>query len=171
MVKGNAKIKEISLLLSSKDDKDNITGIDKLRTFYWPGSVKLAGQLLLNSKSENVIEELRFFFNDIKEKNAIPEIIELIQSPEYKSVQFHLVSSCWQSGLNYTDFFDVFVEIIISEPYLEAFEAFTVIDNCEGNFNSAKCKSLLRKLKTSMSGDDKDLLIKETINLLEQKSK
>jgi hypothetical protein len=60
--------------------------------------------------------------------------------------QEKITTACWENGLDYKNYFPVFVDIVINEDWETGFEAFTVIENMEnypdtGNYRHIRKKS------------------------------
>ena len=122
-------------------------------------------ELLRTVQNQKIQDEIADFLANIKNKDAIPLIIEAIQNERYKKEISILVSSCWQSSLDFSKYLPVFIDIFISEQFQTAFEAFTVIENLEGKFTKKDIDIEIDKLKssiTSISDDKRELLVELT---------
>ncbi len=67
-----------------------------------------------------------------------------------------LVSSCWQSGLDYSDFAGDFADIFITGDYMTALECFTVLEESAVNIEVSKKSALSEKLKSSIHTFSRD---------------
>lgn len=124
------------------------------------------------------IENYFYSFLVCIKNNDFPHIlIEHIKDKKFSKIKSNLISICWESTLDFSDFSDTFIEIFIKEPINIAFEAFTVIQN---SYNIAeedlkKGISNLELSVSSISNDKKELLVeivhdlKQKLNLIEQK--
>ncbi len=79
-------------------------------------------------RGKNEIENI---LGTIKDKNSAPLFVEALQNEKYKPVQKSILMACWQNGLDFSLFLPVFVDLVITEDWETAFEAFTVIENME----------------------------------------
>lgn len=87
---------------------------------------------LLNSLPEQEVEtEIMKLLGAVKDKESVNSFMRAIEDEKYKSIRKKLISACWQNGLDFSNFTPVFIDLIISEDWEVAFEAFTVIDNLE----------------------------------------
>ena len=71
-----------------------------------------------------------------------------------------LVSSCWQSGLDYSEFAGDFANVFIRGDYMTALECFTVIEESVKRIPELKKKEiikLLEKNKETTSVEKKSL--------------
>lgn len=87
---------------------------------------------LMLAGNEAVIEkEIQKLLGTIKDKETIPVFIATLQDEKFKAIRKKVLVVCWQNGLDYSDNIDVFVNLVITEEWETAFEAFTVIENME----------------------------------------
>ena len=85
---------------------------------------------------------VRSFMNDIKEPGARTEIItEVMKSYKPETISM-LVSSCWQSGLDYSEFAGDFANIFLTGDYITALECLTVIEESAGNMAVSKKRDI-----------------------------
>ncbi|MBN1252722.1 MAG: hypothetical protein JXR51_03475 [Bacteroidales bacterium] len=127
-------------------------------------------KLLNQNKNTKVRKALTDFFNDIKSQEAVNEIVTALKNNEYLEIHNILLSACWQSGLDFSNYIDVFIDIFIKGSYLEAIEAFTVIENIDKNVNGEIIESSISKLKseiTSFEADKKELMV-ELVHVLKR---
>lgn len=127
----------------------------------------LAG--LFDSTNDIIIKDLiRNFLNDIKEAAARIEVVAEVMKVYKSETLCMLVSSCWQSGLDYSEFASDFAEIFIRGDYLTALECFTVIEGSVQGIaadNKSKIIELLEK-NGSTSSDEKKSLLRALIKVL-----
>lgn len=115
--------------LNSSDIVEVLTGIKEIRNhgnfLYIPELVRI---LRSNPVSE-VQREIAELFNDLRDNKVISGIMKEIMLPENQSIQHILVASCWQSPLDYSNYFSDFVDIAIHSDYQSTIEAISVIEN------------------------------------------
>lgn len=81
---------------------------------------------------EHTPEEKEEVLKLIKDQNAqkvLIESISAIQNPDKKAI---LVAACWECGLDFNDHFLFFANLAVHDHYRIAMEAYTVIENMEG---------------------------------------
>ena len=66
--------------------------------------------------------------------DAPDEIMRLIKDENYLKVRPIILSSIWNSKLDYSYFLSDFVEIAVEGDYLDTLECLTIIENLEGPF-------------------------------------
>ena len=87
---------------------------------------------LLSSKPKTEVKaEIVKLLGTIKDKETIPVFIEALQNEKYVTVRKEIAMACWQNGMDFSPYFEVFTNLIIDEEWETAFEAFTVIENFE----------------------------------------
>ncbi|MDX8339235.1 HEAT repeat domain-containing protein [Draconibacterium sp. IB214405] len=124
-------------------------------------------ELMLTDNDAQIEKELQKLLGTIKDKETIPVFINALQEDKYKSIRKKVLTVCWQNGLDYSEYIEVFVNLIISEEWETAFEAFTVIENME-HFPSPE---VMKPLKLKVAGalkvatDQRAYLLEEFLKL------
>jgi hypothetical protein len=110
------------------------------------------------------------FFNDIKDHSVRPEIIAEIRKPWNSRTISMLVSSCWQSGLDYSDYLDDIASIYLKSDYPTAIECMTVISESVNNCTRARKDKIIRIVRESPLSftHEKLTLTEELISILEK---
>ena len=154
--------------LWSDDSQQALSALRELRNVghcnYLPELLKLLNE----TDAEEIRKELALFLSDIKDKECITYIVDSLNDEQFKPVKNIIVSSCWQSRLNYSDHIDTFISIFIKEDYLTALEAFTVIEESLLHISEEKAKEYRDRLISSIEDidDEKKPLLRELINLM-----
>lgn len=128
---------------------------------------------LLNNKPGTEIEKaLISLLNDLKIQGSAEEIVKAIGNKKYTSIHKQLLVSCWESGLNYSEHLEFFVDLFIAGNFDIAFEAFTVIENMEQKISNDIIIPFIDKLKKSTSSiaREKSELLIELVHILEELS-
>jgi len=87
----------------------------------------------------------------LKENNAQTFMLNAIaktKKPEQKAL---VVAACWETGLDFSNDFPVFIDLICSNNFGVSLEAFTVIQEMESEIPEGQLKNgleLLRKVKS-----------------------
>jgi len=156
--------------LYSNNNKDILFTIKGLRN---AGNIEIIPYLikLLNEKNDAEIKNaIASYFNDLTVQEATTQIIDAIKNDNLKNIHHILLSSCWQSNLDYSNYIDVFINIFISGTYIDAIEAFTIIENFDNKFTKEEIQNYTLKLKSEISNIDEDRkeLLVELVNVLEK---
>lgn len=125
--------------------------------------------LLNDTKNEEVNKLVYGLLCELKQTSSIPVIIEAINNEKYIGIQETLLRICWENGLDYSPYLSTFIDIVINGDFMNAFEAFTIIENMEGIFHKDETVKLIEKLSLSIEGSsaEKRTLIADLIKLLQ----
>ena len=125
-------------------------------------------ELLLNMEDDQIIAEITFLLNDLKDQEAAEVLAEAIGNPLYKTIWTTLVAACWQNGLSYGKYVDTFVDVAITGEYYTAIEAFTVIEEAIGEIEMEQRNRISNTLKTRMdeADDRKKPLLHELVKVV-----
>jgi hypothetical protein len=88
-------------------------------------------ELMNRTQNREIKSKIAEIFGNLKEKEAVPLMIEAIRNPKYSPILKELVSSCWENGLDFSKYLSVFVDLLIGNDLIISFEAYTVIMNNE----------------------------------------
>lgn len=98
-------------------------------------------QALLSKK--NTRQENEEIFSALKTANAQKLLVDTLQSAKKTADKITLTAACWESGLDFSPYYWVFVELACSDDFTLALEALTVVEHCEGPFEETKLKEAL----------------------------
>ncbi|PKP08423.1 MAG: hypothetical protein CVU09_15875 [Bacteroidetes bacterium HGW-Bacteroidetes-4] len=121
--------------------------------------LEILTQIYLNQTNNEISQAIYRFFCDLKNQPSAETVIRLIKNPEYHQAKKMLVSSCWQSRLNYIVYLETFIAMVFSEPFELAFEAFTVVENMEARVSEQRKKELLAFVDANMDNCIDDNLV------------
>ena len=124
--------------------------------------------LLAKTDNENIIKELIRFMADIKDPGAIPFLIKSLKENKYEAVRSYIVSTCWQSSLDFSGEIPLFISLFLKGDYMTAIECFTVIEECAMEMEAGE-RSKIREMVIDgldQVNDEKKPLAKELIRTL-----
>jgi len=126
--------------------------------------------LLATTQHSSVKHAIENLFYDLHDQSAAAAIINLIAQTTDEKIKQILVSTCWQSRLNFKNDIQIFVDLVLFDSYLIAIEAFSVIENIFDDLTSDNRKKIAIFVKSKMSNieQEKKALIAELLHLLEQ---
>lgn len=159
--------KYIDNLLSGDQELINST-VEQIKE---EGNIALVPFLidLLNTSSDEAVTKIVYgVLCELKQTASIPLLIGAISDEKYSSIQDTLIRICWENGLDYSPYLSTFVDIVINGSFMNAFEAFTVIENLEVLPPTEETKALVERLETSFTKatDDKKNLLEDLIKIL-----
>ena len=154
--------------LQSADSLKVIETLEELRVSGKVADIPLLIEMLHLSSDSEIKSKITGLFANLKESDAIPLIIEAIQDQKYATELKDLVASCWENGLDYSNYLALFVDLLIDSEFLVAFEAYTVIVNMTAKIDQAKIDVEIERLEMAMrtTSDQKKALMLDVIDFL-----
>lgn len=154
--------------LQSADSLKVIETLEELRVSGKVSDIPFLIELLHLTQNPEVKSKITDLFASLKESDAIPLIVEAIQSQKYAPELKELVASCWENGLDYSNYLTLFVDLLIDSEFLVAFEAYTVIVNMTAKIDQAKIDAEIDRLEKAMqtTADQKKALMLDVIDFL-----
>jgi len=147
MLKSEKKLAELNKILTNKKYNEINDRISILRSEEpFAGAVSLLADFYDKTKDEGLKLLVSEFFNDMKERSCRAEVIESMASVSNPASKAMLASSCWQSGLDYSDYAIALAEIFILSDYITSLECFTVLETCSGMISSADKSGIISRL-------------------------
>jgi hypothetical protein len=171
MIKSEKKVKDLSLLLSGENNILIEEGIGLLRNEEpFEGAIGLLASFYDKTEDNSVRKIIEGFMNDLKDQSVRGEIITEIRKPFKQSTISMLVASCWQSGLNYSEYSDDLVKIFLKSDYITALECLTVIEESVHELSLAKRNEIINFIQEYpvQSSNEKTGLTHELISILKQ---
>lgn len=171
MIRSEKKLAELRKILGSGKHYDIEESISILRDDEpFEGALRLLALFYDTTTDEGLRLVVAAFFNDMKEQTGRQEIIEAINDVTLPETKAMLASSCWQSGLDYSEYATGITDIYLEGDYMTALECFTVIDNCSGMIVSSDRKHIIMQLEKAIGTFDnaKQKLTKELIAILKE---
>ena len=143
MKESEDNFKDLANILKNGDDNLIIEAIESLRNEEsFGGAVQLLSELYDDTLNGEIKKHVEKFFNDIKSDSLRKEIAEVIKQPLKPGTLKMVVSSCWQSGLDFSDFPEDFAELFVKSDYETALECMTVIEEMSAKLNTEQRKKI-----------------------------
>ena len=154
--------------MQSADSLKVIETLEELRVSGKASDIPMLIELLHLSQDPEIKTKISTLFANLKESDTIPLIVEAIQNQKYAPELKQLVSSCWENGLDYSEYLSLFIDLLIDNDFLIAFEAYTVILNMTAKISQAKIDEEIARLQESLgsANEQKQLLINDVIEFL-----
>jgi hypothetical protein len=128
VIKSDKKVKDLAQVLEKKNSILAIQAIRKLREDEsFEGAIGLLAAAFEDWTDKSVRKTIEDFFNDLKDPSGRPEVIAEIKKPLSQGTISMLVASCWQSGLDYSDYIEEMVNVFLTGDYPTSIECMTVI--------------------------------------------
>ena len=164
------KVEDLKSKLDTRSNTIIINTISALRKVEpYPGVIGLLAALHANTTNANIKIDLVNFFNDLKEQQLADEVINAINASNSMETRNMLISSCWQSGLDYSAYFDEFIGYCIDGDYISSLESFTILEPLIIDLDKDILKQHSDRIKKSIDSQspDKQKLLYALIKLLE----
>jgi len=142
--------KEILTNLKSADTDSLLETIGQIRK---SGNSIVLGELIALLHQTEAVEIKKNILNllsELKDKPSAHALINAIKSEKYVNERAELIACCWQNGLNYNEYLPFFIDLVINEEFLIAFEAFTVIENMTGRIEDVIIDNEVIKLNEAL---------------------
>lgn len=169
MLKSDKKLNELAKTLINPDKSLVASKIEMLRNEEsFEGAIELLANHYENCNEMDIKVLIAGFFNDLKNPEAKPAVINAIRSSKKDETRLMLITSCWQSGMNYSENVDDFTEFFLENSYDIGFECLTVIEQCVEDIDLKKKKEIIGLLKGKKASQpaDKEPLLNELVNVL-----
>jgi hypothetical protein len=171
MIKSGKKIKELEEALN-KDNHIVITeAIELLRQEKpFEGAIGLLTAFYDKTDDYLIRKTIAGFMNDLKDQSVCEEVINEIRKQWKSDTISMLVSSCWQSGLNYSDYSLDLAKVFLVGDYITAIECLTVIEESIHELSKATRDKIMKMLdeKPVFQIAEKKELTLELIAILER---
>jgi hypothetical protein len=171
VIKSENKLKELARVLGKKNSLQIIQAIKSLREKEpFEGAIGLLTEAFDSSDDRSVHKIISEFFNDLKDLSARHEIIAEIRKPWNENTMSMLVSSCWQSGLDYSDYMEDIINIFVKGDFPTSIECMTVIEGSVAKSSRERRDGLIKTLKDTdrVWVNEKKNLTLELLSILEK---
>ena len=169
----------MSIDLKSKEILANLQSTDPEFVLETIGIIRESGnrlimegllELLHNTPIPEIKKSILTLFSELKNKESVPLLVSAITNEKYRDEQKELVACCWQNGLIYNNYISVFIDLVIHESFLTAFEAFTVIENMFGNIPDEIINQEINKIEKSLlnASEEKTYLLKGLLTIIRE---
>lgn len=169
MIKSDKKLKDLASLLNKDNNILINEAIGLLRDEQpFEGAVGAIISFYDRTDDFTIRKTIEGFMNDIKDQSACSEVIHEIRKPWKDETISMLVSSCWQSGLNYSEYSTDFANVFVKGDYITAIECLTVIEESSAELTK-DVKEEIRKIVTDSSSSfshEKKSLTDELMDIL-----
>lgn len=148
-------IKDLILDLASKDNKTLMSALKRVRSKGTEKVIPSIFYLIENNEDELIRNEAQKIILELKSTASIPFLLEQLNSDK-EEMRLLALNAFWQTGFNSHENMDKFVTAAINGSYMEAFEAYTIIENLEGPFEEENIMEAQLVLKTYFSAANED---------------
>ena len=132
------------------------------------GDISIASELLdilQQSQDTAVITNLTALLSDVKDSDLKTILMDKLINATSDTGKANILRICWESAIDFSEYLDVFVDMLLSEDFITALEASTVIENLGGKIPEEKLLTAIKRLENN-SDEDKNFLLEDTIQHL-----
>jgi len=104
--------------------------------------------LYITTQKQEIKNHLFSFFIDIKDKRFVDKLVESIKKPKFTGITTELFSICWQTGLDFSEHIEFFLEKLIAGNDEQAIECFSVIESSIDEIDEDQRKNLVLIFKS-----------------------
>ena len=155
--KENKKLNQILIDLRSNDSKKISKAIKALEAHGDSSVILPLAEVLLSgvdAKNEADILEL---LSSLKDSSVVVEIMDVIEDERFEKIRQKMLTTVWNTKVDFSDYIDSFVEIAVKGDFMEALDCLTIIENMEGPFMEESILESQLHLKNYLeSSDSKD---------------
>jgi hypothetical protein len=169
MIRSDQKLKELSAIL----DKDNniliSEAIGLLREEQpFEGAIGLLTLFYNKTDDYSLKKTIEGFMNDLKDQSASNEVITEIRKPWKAETISMLISSCWQSGIDYSEYSLDLAWVFLKGDYVTAIECLTVIEETVHKLSREKKDEIIKVIEENpiIPVNEKTALALELISIL-----
>jgi predicted DNA-binding protein len=164
MIKSDKKLKNLALLLEKDDPLVISQAIELLREEEpFEGALALLASYYDNTGSTVVTRAIESFMNDIRDKSVQDELMAEIRKERNPRTTAMLVSSCWQSGMDYTSFAYEIAGLFLRSDLVTAVECFTLLEGLITELDDNQKTGILRLLENSEADSGTRKSLKEDL--------
>jgi hypothetical protein len=169
MFKSDKKIKELSDALKNDSAVTVVESIESLRLEKpFEGAIGLLTAFYDKTDDSSIRKSIAGFMNDMKDQDACSEVIIETRKSWKDGTISMLVSSCWQSGLNYSEYSLDLAKLFIKGDYVTAIECLTVIEESVHELSRERKAEVIQLIKENPfpSNNEKNTLTSELLAIL-----
>lgn len=131
------KKSKINLILndiSSGDEKKVLEGLKALKVNGDDKVILPIIEVWSKGVSQKTADEIVTFIGDIKSTTSAQTIMDVLLDDQYNNIHLPLLTTIWNSKVDYSEYIVDFVNIAIKHDFMVALECLTIIENMEGPF-------------------------------------
>lgn len=126
-------VKQIVDFLASSDEKQIKKALSGLKADGDATVIVPLAELLLKDKDEAKYQkDILEIFSSLKDTSTVETMIDVIRNEHFSPVRQLLLSTIWNTSLDYTEYIADFVLIACEGDFLEALDCLTILENLSG---------------------------------------
>jgi hypothetical protein len=169
MLKSDSKLKELAGILKNEDTIVITESIEILRQEKpFEGAIGLLTAFYDETDDISIRKSIAGFMNDLKDQGVCSEIIAETGKNWKDDTISMLVASCWQSGLDYSQYSLDLAKVFLRGDYVTAIECLTVIEESVHDLNNVQKAEVIKLIEDNPvpPGNEKSTLTLELLTIL-----
>lgn len=154
--KHQQKLQKILADLNSDDSKKISKALKSLEVHGDSSVIKPLAKRLLQGVSETNESEIIELLSSLKDTSSVVEIMDVLGDSEFRPIRQKILTSVWNTKVDFSNYIDEFVEIAVNGNFMEALDCLTIIENLEGPFMEENILECQLHLKSYMESNAKD---------------
>lgn len=171
MIRSEKKLKALTEVINKGNNNTISAAIEMLREEQpFEGAIGLLTVCYDKTKDSTIRKSIEGFLNDLKDQTASLEVIEEIRKTYKPETTSMLISSCWQSGLDYSEYSVDFVNTFLKSDYVGAVECLTVIEESANELSTEKKEEIRKVIFDNPVSPRNEIvvLVKELLTIIEK---
>lgn len=171
MIRSEKKLKALADVLNKGNNNTISSAIEMLREEQpFEGAIGLLTACYDQTKDSTIRKSIEGFLNDLKDQTASVEVIAEIRKTYKPETTSMLISSCWQSGLDYSEYSVDLVNTFLKSDYVGAVECLTVIEESANELSTEKKEEIRRIIFDNPVSPRNEIvvLVKELLTIIEK---
>ncbi len=153
--KQKQKIQAILKDLRSEDSKTVVKAIKSLESHGDPSVIEPLAELLLAGPNEKIKTQVVELLSSLKDSSVTSYIMDVVEDSKYLPIRQTMLSTIWNTKVDFSDYLDEFVEIATKGDFMEALDCLTIIENLEGPFLEESVLESQLHLKNVLESNEK----------------
>lgn len=129
--------------LQSKNNDDLQKTLERIRNQGNDALLEHLGNLYISNTNAIIRNKIAAIFMDLKQQSSVKFLIKMLQETDNDALKKLILSSCWQSRLDFTQDLEIFIDFVIHANFELSFEAFSVIENVEQKISHQRKHELM----------------------------
>jgi hypothetical protein len=157
MIRSDQKLTNLTALINKGNNILICQAIEFLREeLPFEGAIGLLVSHYDSTEDASTRKSIEGFLNDLKDQTACAEVINEVRKQWKSDTISMLVSSCWQSGLNYAEYSTDLANVFLKGDYITAVECLTVIEESVQDMTIEEKNNIIRLIEENPFSQDSD---------------
>lgn len=113
------------------------TALDSLQVYGDYTIIEPLFQFILETQDTESKAEVLEFLCNLKDSKSMLMVMDCLHQPKFKTIQVEILTTIWNSPLDYSEYLADFVKLAVENDYLIALECLTVLENLDGPFEES----------------------------------